>query len=157
MRILVISDSHGRHSAIEKAIEAQSDAKHVFFLGDRLADIEYFDSFFPDRKFYSVCGNCDFGSDGAASGMVTLGGKNIFYTHGHLYSVKSGTARIISYARARGADIVLYGHTHIANIEYVDGLYLVNPGSIGQARLGGCSYAVLDIIDGQVMPIIIKV
>ena len=157
MRILVISDSHGRHAAIEKAIAEQTEAKHIFFLGDRLADIEYFDTFFPDRIFHSVSGNCDFGSCVAASGFINLFGKNIFYTHGHLHGVKGGTAHIKSAARQMGADIVLYGHTHVANIEYDDGLYIVNPGSIGQSRSGACSYAVLDIINGQVMPVIIKV
>ena len=157
MRILVISDSHGRHSAIERAIDAQPEAKHIFFLGDRLADIEYFDSFYPDRIFHQVCGNCDFGSDIPATGFITLENKKILYTHGHTFSVKYGTSRLLSHARAIGADIALYGHTHIANIEYADGLHLVNPGSIGSPRDGRCSYAVIDIVNGQVFPIIINV
>lgn len=157
MRILVISDSHGRHAAIEKAITEQPDAKHIFFLGDRLADIEYFDTFFPDRIFHSVSGNCDFGSSVAPSGFINLYSKNIFYTHGHLHYVKGGLSHLKNAARQMGADIVLYGHTHVANTEYDDGLYIVNPGSIGQSRNGACSYAVLDIIDGQIMPIIINV
>ena len=157
MRILVISDSHGRHSAVEAAIESQPSAKHVFFLGDCLKDIEYFDAFFPDRTFHKVRGNCDFSSDEKEFDFITLGNRKILFTHGHGFSVKSGLTRLKSFAHGAGADIVLYGHTHVANTEYADGLYLVNPGSIGHSRGGRCSYAVIDIINSQVMPIIINV
>ena len=46
MRIIVISDTHGRPSLIEKIIEAQPDAKDIFFLGDLIKDIELL----PDIK-----------------------------------------------------------------------------------------------------------
>lgn len=157
MRILVISDSHGRFSAIENAVAAQPDAKHVFFLGDKLSDIENMEYFFPDREFHFVCGNCDFGSEAPVTLTLTLENKKILYTHGHAFGVKHGTGALLSYGKARGADIVLYGHTHVANTEYADGIYLVNPGSIGHSREGRCSYAVIDIVSGQIMPIIIKV
>ena len=157
MRIIVLSDSHGRKSAVEDAIEAQPNARHVFFLGDVLSDIEDMPYVYPDRIFHSVRGNCDFYSDAALRGFVTLGGKNIFFCHGHEYGVKGGTSTLLSYAKARGADIVLYGHTHVSHTEYCDGTYLVNPGSLGRGREGGCSYAVIDIEKGGVMPVIIKV
>ncbi len=157
MRILVISDSHGSRRAIEDAIEAQPTAEHIFFLGDRLEDIEDFELFFPERTFHTICGNCDFSSGAPTEGFCTLGGKNIFYTHGHTYGVKGSTASLISYARARGADIALYGHTHIAACSYLDGLHLVNPGSIGRGRDGGCSYAVIDIVGKDILPIIIRI
>lgn len=157
MRILVLSDSHGRSSEIQKAIEAQPDARHVFFLGDVLSDIEDMEYFYPDRIFHSVRGNCDFYSDAPLRGSISVGGTNIFFCHGHEYGVKGGTATLLSYARARGADIVLFGHTHVAHTEYCDGIHLVNPGSLSRGREGGCSYAVIDIESGGVMPIIVRV
>ena len=59
MRILVISDSHGRSGEIEKAIESHPDIKHVFFLGDCVRDIEDITYIYPDRSFYISEGNCD--------------------------------------------------------------------------------------------------
>ena len=69
-------------------------------------------------------------------------GARIFYTHGHAYGVKSGDETIISAARERKADILLFGHTHQSREDYEDGLYIMNPG-----RLSGWepSYGVIDI------------
>ena len=59
-------------------------------------------------------------------------------------------------ARQNGCDIALYGHTHIANILYEDGIYIVNPGSCSQSRNGKESYAVIDIEPNGIMPIIVE-
>ncbi len=155
MRILVISDSHGRHSRIEAAIEAQPDARHIFFLGDKLEDIDGFTEFYPDRTFYSVAGNCDFFSAEPLTRTVELAGRKILYTHGHEHGVKMGISRLISYAKQRKADIVLFGHTHKAKTLYEDGMYIVNPGSIGKGQPP--SYAVIDLEPNGTQPIIINV
>ena len=156
MRILVISDSHGRSGRIEEAIEAQPQAKYVFFLGDRLQDIDYLPELYPDRIFYSVPGNCDFSVFEPTTKTVTLGGKKILYTHGHEFSVKSGISRLRSYAKNAGADIALYGHTHLPQTLYEDETYIINPGSLGRGQ-EFCSYAVVDIETGGIMPVIIKI
>ncbi len=62
MRIIVISDTHGRSSLIEKIIEAQPEAKHVFFLGDVVRDIEDLPYIYPTHTFHIVSGNCDYAS-----------------------------------------------------------------------------------------------
>lgn len=157
MRILVLSDSHGRASRLEEIIEAQSTAKHVFFLGDVLKDAEYLEELYPDRTFYKVSGNCDFYCDVPSHKSVTIAGKKIFYTHGHEYGVKSSYSHLLSYAKALSADIVLYGHTHIPNIRYEDGVYLVNPGSVGRGRENGDTYAYIDIVDGDVFAATVKI
>ena len=157
MRILVISDSHGRTSKIEQAIESQSEAKHIFFLGDCVRDIEDYPFIYPDRTFHIVSGNCDFGSLCKSEDSVVLGGKKILFTHGHHLSVKGGIARLRQTAKQQGADIVLFGHTHIATKEYADGIHFVNPGSLSSAREGRCSYAVIDIESNGIMPIHIEI
>ena len=75
MRLVVISDSHGYNRPAEKAIEAQSEAKHVFFLGDNTADIEDFEYLYPEKKFHIVCGNCDYCSMHPVFGFETICGK----------------------------------------------------------------------------------
>lgn len=157
MRILVISDSHAVTRNIDYCLQAHPEAKHVFFLGDNTRDIENIKVYHPDRIFHIVHGNCDYGSIYPSVDTIILGGKKIVYTHGHNFSVKSSTAVLLGKAKAAGADIVLYGHTHIANIRYEDGVYLVNPGSIAHSREGNNSYAVIDIEENGIMPIIIKI
>ena len=61
---------------------------------------------------------------------TALGGKSILLSHGHLWGVKSGYDRAIAQARAVGADILLFGHTHQALCcQLEDGLWMLNPGS----------------------------
>ena len=156
MRILVISDSHGRVSEIEKAIETQPDARHIFFLGDCVRDIEDFEFLYPDRSFHIVSGNCDYSSMLKSSDTARLGGRVIFFTHGHAFGVKGGLAGLRQRARQENADLVLYGHTHIASTEYADGVHFVNPGSLCSARAGRTSYAVIDIEKSGIRPIIIE-
>lgn len=156
MRILVISDSHGRINNIEKAIEAHPSVQHIFFLGDCVNDLENLRFIYDEKIFHTVSGNCDHSSFERCSDMIELGGLRIFYTHGHLYSVKSGMERLREAATSCGADLVLYGHTHIAKTEYDGGVYYVNPGSIGMGRSNGESYAVIDIEHNGIMPVIIK-
>lgn len=157
MRILVISDSHGRTSEIEKVIEAHADIKHIFFLGDCVRDVEDLRYIYSNRSFHIVEGNCDGYTEYKSADTVVLNSKRIFFTHGHTYSVKLGMERLNEAARAFNADLVLYGHTHIAKTEYADGVYFVNPGSISSGRSGGAAYAVIDLSDAGIMPNIIKV
>jgi putative phosphoesterase len=156
MRILVISDSHGRVSEIEKAIEAHPDAKHIFFLGDCIRDIEDCPYIYPDRTFHIVSGNCDYASLYKTFDTISLNGCNIFFTHGHPFSVKNGISRLKAMAKGENINLVLYGHTHISNTEYDEGIYFVNPGSLSSPREGSRSYAVVDILPKGIMPIIIK-
>ena len=157
MRIVVISDSHRRTGVIDKIISDRADATHIFFLGDNVADIEDFEFLYPDKVFHSVCGNCDYCSLSPSQGLEVVGGKRIFYTHGHNFNVKYTTSRLLEVAKANNYDIVLYGHTHIAKILYEDGIYIVNPGSFSSPREGRASYAVIDITEQGIMPIIVEI
>lgn len=155
MRIVVISDSHKRSDIVEKILYAQESAEHVFFLGDCVTDVEDFEFIFPNKKFHIVSGNCDYFSIYPNSGIAEVGGKKIFFTHGHTFYVKGGTGPLLENARKCGYDIVLYGHTHLSKTLYEDGIYIVNPGSCSQGRDGKRSYAVIDIEPNGILPNII--
>ncbi len=153
MRIVAFSDTHGRQTVIEDIIEAQKGAAAFFFLGDGLREAENTSFLYPNVVLNMVKGNCDFVGDDIL-GVVTIGGKKIMFTHGHRFGVKGGLDELIAEAKRRGADIVFYGHTHISKIDYIDGVYYLNPGSAGCGRNGN-SYMAVDIVNGSVMPIII--
>ena len=157
MRIVVISDSHKNTRVIDKILSSQPDARYVFFLGDNVADIEDFEFIYPEKSFFAVCGNCDYFSTLPSVGVEIISGVKILYTHGHNFSVKYGLTRLKEAAVNSDCKIVLYGHTHISQILYEDGLYIVNPGSCSSPREGRASYAVIDITDNGIMPIIIEV
>ena len=150
MRILVVSDTHGNARALEEAIRFQPTATVVLHLGDGVREAEDMAARFPDRTFCIVRGNCDFGADALPLREEKFGGKRLFFTHGHLYDVKYGLYRIACAAREREADMVLFGHTHQPLSTYDDGLYLLNPGSLGYGR----QYATVDISPAGIFPIL---
>ena len=156
MRIAVISDSHGKGSIVYRIIRREAQAETVIFLGDVTNDIEDFTYEYTDKKFYIVSGNCDIFSNYPYSTVANIGGVNIFITHGHTLAVKGGTAALEKAARQSDCRIALYGHTHIPNIKYDNGLYIVNPGSCARARDGANSYAAIDIRDNGILPTIIR-
>lgn len=167
MTILVISDTHGRKNRISDVLLLHKKYDALLFLGDGLRDFEYIQD--DLCGFAAVKGNCDgfsfFSAEESAptERMLCLDGVKILMMHGHSHSVKSGTDRAAAYALARGADVLLYGHTHIAENTYypigsnIGGavterpLYVFNPGSLGEPRYGAPSYGVLEIRNGSVL------
>ncbi len=147
MRILVVSDTHGNADNLRRAILAQPQAEIVIHLGDGEEETNLIKRSFPEKMFLQVRGNCDWGSSLPVKGEYTVEEESgrrckIFYTHGHLYNVKSGLYNIVCAAREEKADVLLFGHTHEAMTDYEDGLYLMNPGSLKGWKP---SYGILDV------------
>lgn len=150
MRILVLSDMHHRKSMFCAALEAQPEATHVLYLGDGTPAAEELAAAYPDRDFYFVCGNCDFNSMQPAKRILTLGGKKILMTHGHLYGVKSTTENIKNAALSEGCKIAVFGHTHQPLELYSDGVYLLNPGALCGSSTKP-SYGIIEISAAGIM------
>lgn len=133
------------------------DAEVIFFLGDGLSDLE---PFINDRKraFLAVRGNWDTSAilgDNFVKNVdeITLLGHKIVFTHGNLHGVKQSLDGVISLAKERKADALLFGHTHIPLEKYLseEGIYLFNPGSIGGHRPVGASYGVINITEDGIL------
>ena len=106
--------------------QQQPDA--VFHLGDCERDTQRLEKEFPDLPLYRVCGNCDREPVNPEVLQCTLDGVKFFCTHGDRYGVKYTLDALLNAAYFAGADIVLFGHTHRALSETIQGLYVVNPG-----------------------------
>lgn len=152
MRVLVVSDVHGDFRGLCEAIEAQPTAKAVIFLGDGIRQAEGAADRYPDRDFYLVPGNCDFGSTAIPIRQETFGGKRFYFTHGHCHDVKYTLYRLELAAREAEADIALFGHTHSPYEEYVDGLYLFNPGSLRYGR----TYGYVDVVGSGIRTAVVE-
>ena len=98
-------------------------------------------------RFYTVKGNCDFGSSLPVVEEFCVDGVRFMATHGHIYNVKYGLFDIDRAAREKKVDVVLYGHTHVAMDVVRDGIRFFNPGSLG---FGG-TFGVIEVKDGQVL------
>lgn len=166
MTLLVVSDVHGRSGRLNSMLEAQiGRPEAVLFLGDGIADVSRCDG--GDIPFICVRGNCDVWSllgmeQAPESRMLDMGGFRIFMTHGHGYIDRGGVDAAAAAAAARGADALLFGHTHVkyyhrySRGETVGGavlekpLHVFNPGSLGSPRDGGDpSFGVVELRRGE--------
>lgn len=134
LKILVFSDSHG-NSRLMRDIYREGDYNAVIFLGDVLRDAEELARITGAVPVYKVKGNCDYFEYNAyEEQMLDFRGIKVFIAHGHTYGVKGGIARFEATARERGADIAMYGHTHVQYCAEKDGMHILNPGSLAAGR-----------------------
>ena len=145
MRILVVSDSHKRETNLY-AVAQKVEPDKIFHLGDaegREDEIAYM----TGVPIECVRGNCDGWSSLPADVIMTVGDRVMLLTHGHLHGVNYGMEELVAYAKEKGADTVLYGHTHIPELAEIDGITIMNPGSISLPRQPGRvpSYGVINV------------
>ena len=154
MRILVVSDTHGDFYSLKRALDAQPTAEVIIHCGDGAEQYQYLKQVYHAKTVIGVRGNCDWTSKLPPAETVEVGGKTIFITHGHLYQAKFTFAKMVYAAREQNADILLFGHTHQAVTDYIDGLYLMNPGSCSGYY---ATYGTIDITDkGDVVTNIVR-
>jgi putative phosphoesterase len=147
----VISDTHRYVWVIENAMKKLEGVDILVHLGDNVQDIKEI------RKYYkgeiiNIKGNCDFSVDVPSEKVEIIADKKVFITHGHRYDVKYDLSRIRYKALEVGADIVLFGHTHVSQIAYEDGIWFVNPGSPAVPRDGFNSVAIIKVENGKINP-----
>ncbi len=137
MKLLVMSDSHGRDDKMEKIIALHPDADLIVFLGDGLREAERVLEDHRGISSFTVAGNCDWSfHDHVPLATLDLDGKKIVCCHGHSFGVKSGVGTLWEYAASKGASLALFGHTHEQYEENRDGIVLFNPGAVCDGCFG---------------------
>lgn len=151
MRIGIISDSHGNSLAIDQAIAKAGQIDVWLHVGDYIQDAEYM-AMVTDKEVINVAGNCDWPQRTVPEErLVELAGHKIFLAHGHVYGVKRGSQALAQAALSQGADIAVYGHSHVAEHTQMGNCLVLNPGSVANPRDGqGQSFMVLVLDKGDV-------
>lgn len=148
MKIIVMSDNHGMLRNPRAILEKHSDADIVVHCGDSQETVVELKAAFPDFRYITVRGNCDFDYSLPEYEIFTEEGVRFFATHGHRYNVKFGLNRLMYAAEENDIKVVFFGHTHSPMNEYIDGVYYINPGAVSGYR---GSYAVVEVKNGQVL------
>lgn len=134
LRICVVSDTHRDRYELMSAVVSAGALDAVLHAGDETSDAAWL----SERircPVYAVAGNWDTPSPAYPDVLVlSQFGPTVLLTHGHRLQVKSGLTPLAQTALARGAQIAIYGHTHIAEISQVSGTLCINPGSLSQPR-----------------------
>lgn len=147
MRALVFSDSHGNINNMISVIEMnRGHAEYIFHLGDIERDFEDVRLCYPEFKVEGVCGNNDWRPRGVRDLILSVGDHRVMLTHGHMYDVKVSLSKLFSKAKQEGVDVLLYGHTHVPFCRMIDGILVMNPGSISRPSLGKPSFGTLDFL-----------
>lgn len=149
MKILVLSDSHSGMRLMRESIrKIRPDC--IIHLGDYYEDGEIIAEENPNIRIYQVPGNCDRYRCpiGAREILImNIGGLKFYMTHGHRHNVKMTDVRLLADALEAEADVVLYGHTHMADLRWESGMWIMNPGSCG-AMGGTCG--LIEIADNAI-------
>ncbi len=150
MKAVVISDSHKNFNSILRIMDREQDIHLLIHAGDVQQDVDDIQSVWPEISLEYVLGNNDFFSPGVPNErLFSFGGKRIFLTHGHLYGVKQSLAQIIQKAKILGADICIFGHTHLPYLQKIQDIWVLNPGTSSN------SYATI-VIENRKMQLELK-
>lgn len=146
MRILIVSDTHRKNENYFKVLKKLKQLDMVIHCGD-VEGSEYALSESAGCPVVMVSGNNDFFSELPREQEFNIGDYKVWVTHGHNYLVSMGTERIKQEAKARGVQIVMFGHTHRPCLEQDEEVIALNPGSLSYPRQDGHkpTYALMEI------------
>lgn len=145
MKILVVSDTHGRDENLETVVYREAPFDMLVHCGD-VEGREIFIEALAEVSCCIVSGNNDFFSDLPREEEIEIAGKKFLVTHGHYYGVSTDETGVVEEAHSRNCDGVMFGHTHRPVLEVIDGILAINPGSLSYPRQMGRrpSYVVLE-------------
>ncbi|MEI3605884.1 metallophosphoesterase [Pseudogracilibacillus sp. SE30717A] len=123
--VLIVSDSHGLTKELEAIKERHQVEKRI-----HCGDSELPSDAASLHGYLTVKGNCDWQATFSEEHIIEIGGLRFLVTHGHLNDVKSTLLPLQYRAQEVQADIVCFGHTHIAYAEKIGEQLFLNPGSL---------------------------
>ena len=147
MRILVISDTHGkldRFWEVFNKLRIEDPVQMIVHCGDYLQDAKDI-RMRAGIPVISVGGNCDGNFDDAGYSILETEAGDFMVTHGHMQNVNFNLQKLYYRAQEAGCIGALFGHTHRSCYVDHDGIYLMNPGSLSEPRDGsGGTFGILD-------------
>lgn len=148
MKILIVSDTHRRDENLRYVIEKVSPIDMLIHLGDAEGSEDGIADWVNEGcQLEMVLGNNDFFSALDREKEIRIGDYRALITHGHYYGVSMGVETLAEEARSRGCQIAMYGHTHKPFLAEVNGVTVLNPGSLSYPRQDGRkpSYMIMEI------------
>ena len=153
MKILVVSDTHRKDDNLKLVLSEECPLDMLIHLGDAEGSEHFIpDCVNPECRMEMVLGNNDFFSRLDREREIDIAGHKAFITHGHYYGVSMGPEGLVDEAKSRGCDIAMYGHTHRPFLDVIDGVTVLNPGSLSYPRQEGRrpSYMIIHVdADGK--------
>lgn len=126
IKVLVVSDTHGRN---ERWLEIKKKVNPdiVLHAGDHCTSKE----FMNEHATYWVAGNNDYIGDEIQ--IFTINDIRFILLHGHQVNRtnrEKWRASLAYMALSSNASVLVYGHSHIEDVESVGKILTINPGSL---------------------------
>lgn len=131
MKALIVSDNHRNLAVLEELIDIYQDEIDLWL---HCGDSEFMASDSVWKHFKTVRGNMDIDSSLPLERIESFGDEKVVVVHGHQHRVGLTLDYLKEIATEKDANIVFYGHTHIAKVNKINDTYFINPGSIVQPR-----------------------
>lgn len=157
MLIGIMSDTHDNIPLVKKAIEFfnAKDVKHVIHAGDYTSPFTL--KLFKELKcqYSGVFGN----NDGDKLLLLERSEGNI-HNQPYIFTLNNRKIVVIhehhiadALADSGHFDIVVYGHTHIADMRKLKNTLIVNPGEVSTYLYGKSTVAVVDLnrMEGEII------
>lgn len=146
MRIVAFSDSHGSVGNVFELFEKTAHHTDLYlFAGDGLADVDSALTIYK-KPVIRVAGNNDYFANEPATRVFEEQGVKFLLTHGNQHGVSYGNEGLKRVAVQNGCQVVVFGHTHCRSLNFENGVWYLNPGSIAKPRdYRPTGYATIDL------------
>jgi uncharacterized protein len=152
LRILVVSDTHGDICNLQFVAEKMGDKLDlIIHLGDGALDL---DKLMPGSlgsvPRVLVRGNMDTDPSLPSDRIASANKHTIYAVHGHSALSAGSLLPLLYAAREAKASVCLFGHTHIPHRKEIEGILLINPGSLSRPRGGwGPTFVILSVPEDE--------
>ncbi|RST72019.1 metallophosphoesterase [Siminovitchia acidinfaciens] len=150
MKIIVTSDTHIRNNnkQIPECLLKECESADLIIHAGDWVTMEVYKELSSYAKVVGVHGNVD-GEEVRehfnAKELIEVSGFKIGIVHGHGEKLTT-EKRALEAFEQEGADIIIFGHSHIPLIRYFNKVMLMNPGSpTDKRRMPYYSYGILHI------------
>ncbi|MFY4775621.1 metallophosphoesterase family protein [Metabacillus sp. RGM 3146] len=150
MKVIVLSDTHmpRKAKALPKILQKDLEQSDLII---HAGDFQSLDSYYELKSFgklVGVKGNVDTLELQALleeKQLLTLNGISIGVVHGHGSKLTTEKRAIAAFEGIK-TECIIFGHSHIPILKYVDGTLLFNPGSpTDKRRQQSYSYGILTL------------
>ncbi|MEA5026224.1 MAG: metallophosphoesterase [Erysipelotrichaceae bacterium] len=142
MQLVVVSDNHGKNEPLSEIRNRYPQAQAYIHCGDSELPPEMLEG------YTTVMGNNDYFYDYPNYLVLEIADLRIFVIHGHRLTAANRLEQLAALAKKHRCTLACYGHTHVYDCSVIDGVTLVNPGSLWRSRDGRKpSYALITVTD----------
>ncbi len=151
MEFIVCSDNHGNKAVLDQILAQYPQAECFIHCGDNELSNEVM------KPFVAVTGNNDYFHKYPEVLITQVGSMRILITHGHTLPFGNRVAALAQLAKKHDCTVACTGHTHVYMDKEVDGIRILNPGSLFYNRDGSKPCYMHITTDGHVIQSVTRI